>query len=34
MFLRKSIRHGKHYLAFVQGYRDELRQKLLRNLAI
>ena len=35
MFLRKSISHGKIYLSFVQGYRDEYgktKQKTIKKL--
>lgn len=35
MFLRKSISHGKIYLSFVQGYRDEngkVKQKTIEKL--
>lgn len=35
MFLRKSISHGKIYLSFVQGYRDEngkIKQKTIEKL--
>ena len=35
MFLRKSISHGKPYLSFVQGYRDESgksKQKTIEKL--
>lgn len=35
MFLRKSISHGKVYLSFVQGYRDEfgkVKQKTIEKL--
>ena len=35
MFLRKSSSHGKTYLSFVQGYRDEsgkVKQKTIEKL--
>ena len=35
MFLRKSVSHGKIYLSFVQGYRDEngkVKQKTIEKL--
>ena len=35
MFLRKSLSHGKTYLSFVQGYRDEngkVKQKTIQKL--